>query len=421
MRPLLKKLLPPTIRIPIFSAYHLALAWLGALIYRHPSRDLFVLAVTGTKGKTTTVELIRAILEHAGYKVATISTLQFTIAGEHIPNTYKMSMPGRFFMQHFLRRAVTAGCDYAIVEMTSEGATQHRQRFIDLDALIFTNLAPEHIESHGSYEAYLDAKLMIAQQLEDSNKKNKTILVNGDDAEANRFLGIHVPNKKTYRKIDAEPITKKDGNLTLTYAGKQISTQLKGDFDAYNILAAITFAQTQSIGITYSAKAIQAYKGTRGRMEYVHTKDASVPFSVVVDYAHTPHSLEAVYRSIKGQKICVLGATGGGRDTWKRPEFGKIAATHCDAIILTNEDPYDEDPLAIIHDITKGIPCEAYNTIIDRRKAIREAIKAAPRDSTVIITGKGTDPYIMGAAGTKIPWDDATVVREELNQIRLRK
>jgi len=419
MKSLIKKLIPPPAQHSILSGYHLMLAWLGSIAYRHPARELFVLGVTGTKGKTTTVEIIRAILERAGYKVATTSTLHFTIAGVAMPNTYKMSMPGRFFMQHFLRKAVTAGCDYAILEITSEGATQHRHRFIDIDALIFTNLSPEHIEAHGSYEEYRQAKLAIAYELERSSKSNKTIITNSDDIEATRFLGIHVPNKKSYRTHDAEPIKRDTHGISITYEGFHIPSHLKGEFDIHNLLAAITFARTQKIGLKYIAAAISAYQGTRGRMEYVHKANEQAPFAVVVDYAHTPNSLEAVYRSIPGTKLCVLGATGGGRDKWKRPEFGKIATNYCDAIFLTNEDPYDENPERIINDIAQGIPNEAYNIIIDRREAIREALKAASTDSTVVITGKGTDPYIMGPRGSKESWDDATIVREELAKLTL--
>ncbi|MDP3955815.1 MAG: Mur ligase family protein [bacterium] len=414
MKKLLKSIIPQSIRTPLFSSYHLVLAWISSIIYRHPSRSIYVVGVTGTKGKTTTVELIRSILEHAGHKVATTSTLHFTIAGEEIPNKYKMSMPGRFFMQQFLRRAVTADCTYAILEMTSEGARQHRHRFIDLDAFLFTNLSPEHIESHGSYNEYRKAKLSIGTQLERSTKNDKVLIVNGDDKEALRFLGFHVPNKFSYKKQQAEPIEYTNRGITLTYEGYRIPTNLKGVFDVYNALAAITFAKSQHISVQLVAHSLNLYKGTRGRMEYVHRKNKQHPFSVLVDYAHTPDSLSQVYESVQGKKICVLGATGGGRDMWKRPEFGKIAQAYCDAIFLTNEDPYDENPEQIIDEIAAGITGDAYNKILNRRDAIHKALSVAPTDSTVIITGKGTDPYIMGAYGNKEEWDDATVAREEL-------
>lgn len=412
----IKQLLPMRLRKELLSLYHLAWAWGAAQWYGHPSRKLFVLGVTGTKGKTTTVELIRAILLHEGYRVATTSTLQFTIDNESVPNTYKMSMPGRGFVQKFLRDAARAGCDYAIIELTSEGAVQHRHRFIDLDAFIFTNLAKEHIESHGSYDAYRNAKLSLTQALVDSCKTNKLLIVNGDDPESRRFMGIHVPMKKKYGKEDAEPIEHTESGLALTYEGYRIPTKLKGSFDVYNALAAITFARSQGINIAHIAKALARYSGTRGRMEYVHTPTDKAPFSVVVDYAHTPDSLQAVYESISGPKICVFGATGGGRDKWKRPEFGRIAGEHCQAIFLTDEDPYDEDPEAIVRDITTGLTHDTYNVIMDRKEAIREAIRIAPEKSTIVITGKGTDPYIMGPNGTKKPWDDATIAKELINE-----
>ncbi|MBX4191957.1 hypothetical protein KW798_00510, partial [Candidatus Parcubacteria bacterium] len=167
MKSFLKKILP----VPVLGAYHFLLAQVGALIYGFPSRTLFVIGVTGTKGKSTTTELINAILREAGYKTAVASTIHFTIGHESEPNLFKMTMPGRFFLQRFLRKAVSKGATHAVIEMTSEGAKQFRHKGIDLDALVFTNLAPEHIESHGSLENYVAAKLSIAKNMETSSKR----------------------------------------------------------------------------------------------------------------------------------------------------------------------------------------------------------------------------------------------------------
>ena len=161
---------------------------MGAIIYRFPSRHLKVIAITGTKGKTSATEILAKILQTAGYKIATTSTLQFNLAGKITRNLYKMSMPGRMFMQKFLRQAINAGCDFAILETTSEGAKMSRHKFIDFDGLIFTNISPEHIESHGSFENYLEAKLKYAEALEKSPKPNKVLVVNADDLEAGKFF-----------------------------------------------------------------------------------------------------------------------------------------------------------------------------------------------------------------------------------------
>src|SRR3990172_11524710 len=202
--------------------YHYALALLGAILFLFPSRKINVIAVTGTKGKTSVVEITGAILEEAGYKVALTSTLRFKIGSESERNMYKMTIPGRFFLQKFLRRAVKAGCQYAVVELTSEGARQFRHKFISLDALIFTNLAKEHIESHGSYENYVAAKLKLAEALAKSKKQNKILVVNADDAEAKKFLAVNVSGKYTYQLKDAEPFTLEKEGLVMTFDGLKI-------------------------------------------------------------------------------------------------------------------------------------------------------------------------------------------------------
>ncbi len=410
-----RKIIPTRIFKAAQPAYHFLLAFLAALVYRFPSRKIFVLGVTGTKGKTSTIEIANAILEEAGYKTALSSTLRFKVGDESENNLLKMTMPGRFFTQKFLRKAVKEKCQYALIEITSEGARQFRHKFIALDALIFTNLAKEHIESHGSFEAYRDAKVSIAKALESSSKKRRIIIANRDDENASRFLNINVPEKIEYGLKDAEPFTLKKKGSDFTFKGEKISTYLSGGFNLYNILAATDFAFSQSIGVETIKKAIEDFKGTPGRMEEV---DEGQDFTVIVDYAHTTDSLEKVYEVFQNSsKICVLGSTGGGRDKWKRPEFGRIADNYCYHIILTNEDPYDEDPKKIVEDIARGIKRPIYSIIMDRREAIRKALTLARTGDTVIITGKGTDPYIMGPNGTKLEWSDSKIAKEELKNL----
>lgn len=396
-------------------AYHYTLALLGAIIYRFPSRSIFVVGVTGTKGKTTTIEVINAILEEAGYTTALSSTLRFKISNESTDNTYKMTMPGRFFVQKFLRMAVQKSCNYAIIEMTSEGAKQFRHRFIHINTLIFTNISPEHIESHGSYENYLEAKLSIARHLAHSKKTPRTIIANKDDPESPRFLHIDVDEKHTFSLADAKPYELKKNHTLLTINGQKISTNLSGTFNIYNILAAVSFARTQQVHAETIRRAIKKFAGVRGRMEHINVGQ---DFTVIVDYAHTADSLEKVYEVFQNaKKICVLGGTGGGRDTWKRPRMGAIASRHCSQIILTNEDPYDEDPGKIVAEIQSGITRPIVTLEMDRRKAIAQAFKMATTGDVVIITGKGTDPFIMEAGNKRTPWSDAQVAREELERI----
>jgi UDP-N-acetylmuramoyl-L-alanyl-D-glutamate--2,6-diaminopimelate ligase len=348
-----------------------------------------------------------------------LNTIRFKIGSYEERNLYKMTLPGRFFVQRFLRRAVDARCDWAVLEMTSEGAKQFRHKFIHFDALVFTNLAPEHLESHGSYEKYRAAKLAIGQQLEKSRKPNRVIIANADDAEGAKFLGLRVPRSFPYSLKDAEPYEKTDDGFQWTFRDTLIRSHLPGTFNLYNMLAAATFAISQRIAPAVIKKAFENFIFIRGRVEFVQKK----PFAVVVDYAHTPDSLKQFYSVFAGgRNICVLGNTGGGRDVWKRPEMARLAEEHCTHVILTNEDPYDESPQKILDEMAAGVKNKKkLEVIMDRREAIRHALELATPGDSVLITGKGTDPYIMEAHGTKTPWDDATVVREELQHMLQRR
>lgn len=416
---LAKKLIPKRVFKFFQPAYHYGLAFLGAVLYRFPAQKIKVVFITGTKGKSTTAEILNAILEQAGMKTAVAGTVRFKIGERSEPNRYKMTIPGRFFVQKFLRRAVRAKCDVAIIEMTSEGARQFRHKFIDLDALIFTNLALEHIESHGSYEKYREAKLSIAKALGKSAKREKIIVANVDDKEGQAFLDCPkgVQKRLPYSLKDAEPFVLKENGLEFQFAGEKIVSHLRGKFNLYNIIGASTLARAWNISPEIIKSALEKFSGVRGRVESVKISDKQ-NFEVIVDYAHTPDSLKALYEAFPNRKkICVLGNTGGGRDKWKRPAMGKIADDYCDEIILTNEDPYDENPRAIIDEVAVGMKKHKPNIIMDRREAVATALRTAFPDSVVLITGKGTDPYIMEANGKKTPWDDAEVAREELTKL----
>jgi len=400
--------------------YHFLLAVLAVLIYQFPSKQIKVIAVTGTKGKTTTTELINAILEKNGHKTALASTLRLKINDRSERNLYKMTLRGRFFVQRFLRKAVEAECEYAIIEMTSESVKQSRHRFIDFDALVFTNLSPEHIESHGSFEKYLGAKLRLRDSLEHSSKKDTAIIVNTDDEYGKDFLNVSNVQKIPFSLSNIE-YTESPHGLQLIYKDTHIQSKLEGVFNVMNILAAIKLTEHLKVSTEDIKKGIESVSLIRGRVEHI---DVGQSFDVIVDYAHTPDSLEKLYKIfLNKKKICVLGNTGGGRDVWKRPEMGRIAKEYCEKVILTNEDPYDEDPEKIVRDMKEGMEesiGEEPQIIMDRREAIREALISAEKlsESVVLISGKGTDPYIMEAGGNKTPWDDATVVREELEKLK---
>lgn len=409
MRSLIKKLLPAR----ALEWYHLAFAYGGAWVYRNPSKKIFVVGITGTKGKSTTSELVRTMLAGAGYKVALASTIQFKIGNESEPNLFKMTMPGRAYLQKFLRKAVDAGCTHAVIEMTSEGARQFRHKGIELDALVFTNLAPEHIESHGSMEAYAQAKLSLARHLEQSSKRPRIIVANADDAYGGEFLKAQVEVRAPFSLTDAEPYTVDETSVRFVFRrGTLFSVPLPGLFNLKNILATITLGDAMGIPHDTMRKALEHMPNVAGRAESI---DCGQDFRVVVDYAHTPDSLRALFETYKGRDlIAVMGSTGGGRDQWKRKEMGKIADELCSAVFLANEDPYDEDPNKILLDIAGGFVTHMPTIILDRRQAIAAAFKRARKGSVVCITGKGTDPFIMGPRGTKEPWSDKKVAEEEL-------
>ncbi len=411
----IRRLIPVKIFNIIQPSYHWILSFLAAIFYRFPSQKIKIIGVTGTKGKSSTVEIINAILEESGYKTALSNTIRFKVGDISSENLFKMSMPGRFALQKLIRKAVNNGCTYMILEMTSQGALLHRHRFIELDAFVFTNLSPEHIEAHGSYEDYINSKVSIAKYLAKSKKKDRVIVTNADDKESHRFTECQADRKISFSIRDSDPYTIKKDGLEFTYEGQKISSDLSGLFNLYNILAAITVAKSQNVTTEVIVRAIEKFEGIPGRVQKINVGQ---DFTVIVDYAHTADSLEKLYQVFQSSRLlCVLGGTGGGRDTSKRPIMGKIADTYCDEIILTNEDPYDEDPKKIVDDVAKGITSQQPKIIMDRRLAIAEVLKRAKTGDTVLITGKGTDPYIMGSAGSKISWNDARITKEEIEKL----
>ena len=410
MKELLKKFIPPF----LLNWYHYILALLGVIFYCFPSRKIKIIGVTGTNGKTTVVNLTTKILEEAGYKVVSLSSIKFKIGEREWPNTLKMTMPGRFQIQKFLRQAVASGCKFAVLEVTSEGIKQHRHRFINFDTAVFTNLTPEHIEAHGGFENYKKAKGKLFQATKNIH------IINIDDENANYLLQFPAKKKYTYG------LNKGDINAK----NFQFKLQLIGDFNVYNALAAACAGVSQGVNLEICKKVLEMVGSIPGRMEEV----ISQPFKVFVDYAFTPNALEKVYQTLNNLKpktynlkpklICVLGACGGGRDKWKRPALGEIAAKYCDEVIVTNEDPYDENPYQILSMIKSGIsksqfPTSNFYEILDRREAIRKSLALAKPGDVVIITGKGCEPWICVAGGKKIPWDDREVVKEEFKKLFL--
>ncbi len=418
------------------NLYHYLLALLGALIYRFPGYKLEVIGITGTNGKTTTVHLLSEILERAGYKTASISSLRFKIGKDEWPNTLKMTMPGRLEIQKFLHQAVKSGCTHAVMEVTSEGIKQHRHQFIPFKGAVLTNITKEHIESHGSFANYKKAKKELFRLVEKYQRPGSFLVVNLDDGSAKDFMNFATSQKFGYTLANQQkcPINtlKCVTAKKISYRNKisfeienngsgplEFTSLLYGQFNVSNILAAICAAKALDIRLITMQSVIKTYGYVPGRLETVMEK----PIKVVVDYAHTPDALQKVYEtlSLGGKKlICVLGAAGGGRDKWKRPELGALAGAFFSKIIITNEDPYDENPEEIIKEVAQGAIQHAKKPemISDRKKAILKAIKSAKKNQVVIITGKGAEPWLAVANGEKIPWDDREVVRQAWKELQ---
>jgi len=413
LKSIVRKFIPKS----LINLYHLGWAFLAALCYGFPSRDIKVIGITGTNGKSTTLNIAAKILEEGGYKVAALTSIVFKIGDKEEENKLKMTMPGRFVINKFLREAVKAKCDYALVETTSEGVAQNRHRFIDFKTAAITNLNPEHIESHGSFENYKKAKGKFF------NDVKGTHIINIDDKHSDYFLSFFANRIITYgiksekADIRGENIVATSNGSRFTVKGIDFDLKILCDFNIYNALAAISIAVSEGIDLNICKKGVERVSQIAGRMEKIIEK----PFQVFVDYAFVPVALEKVYQFVKpknGKLICVLGSCGGGRDKWKRPVLGGLADQYGDLVIITNEDPYDEKPEDIIDQVSVGVKNkDKLLKIFNRREAIRKALSSAKEGDVVVITGKGCEPWICWEDGRKEAWDDRRIVREEFEKI----
>lgn len=434
-----RRIIPKTLFALLQPAYHFLLAFAGAVFYRFPSRTMTVIGVTGTKGKTTTCNMIAHVLQEAGHKTGMTTTVNFRIGEKVWENNEKQTMLGRFQLQKMLRRMADAGCAYAVVETSSEGIMQFRHTFVDYDVSVFLNLSPEHLDRHKGFENYRAAKMKLFKKL--ARKKNGVGVFNLDDENIAHFIGIPQGAQYGYtlsheqaheyskgrQIIELKDVRLSEKGSTFDVRDVRFTIPLLGDFNAQNAGAALCVALSQHIPLVQIQKSLEQFQGVSGRMELVQNDKG---FSVIVDYAHEPKSLEAAYKAVidaklkrdDGRLICVFGATGGGRDRWKRPVMGAVAAAHCDIIILTNDDPYDEDQKSIIADIRKGIDntlfaSENIYEIVDRREAIRKAFAIAKPGDAVVLTGKGGETTMVVAHEKRIPWDERAIVEELLKEM----
>ncbi|MEK7672966.1 MAG: UDP-N-acetylmuramoyl-L-alanyl-D-glutamate--2,6-diaminopimelate ligase [Patescibacteria group bacterium] len=428
MKKFLQKLFPD--RHPLRLLYHKILAVMAAVINGFPGNKMIVVGVTGTKGKSTTTQFITNVLNAAGYKVGMTSTVSFQILDKKWSNATKQSTQGPFVMQKLLRRMVKAGCKYAVLEVTSHAIDQSRIFGINFDIAVVTNVTPEHIEYHGDFNNYLYTKGLLFKKVSKDKRKfgvQKVFVMNADDKYYTYFDQFIADRKLTYglkaATIYAENVEKKpEGtNYVLHVPNNALPmyVPLPGEFNVYNSLAAVAVGLALQVPLETIKKGIEQSSSVAGRFEHVK---CGQKFSVIVDYAHTAESLEsllAMYRKLTtGKLFAVFGCTGGGRDRSKRPVMGAAANEHADYVIVTDDDPYEEDEWQIIEQVSAGIPRKeghGFWKIPDRREAIRLALTLAKEGDCVVVAGKGSEEVIK-VRGKTLPWSDKQVITELLQR-----
>ncbi len=410
------------------NSWHFAWSIIGSIMLKGCQDKMIMVGITGTKGKSTVVSMLSFVLSQLDINFASYSTMEIWKNKKRLSNSQKMTMPGRWYLPKFFREAYKEGAKIGIVEVTSWGLEQFRADCFDFDVVAITNLQKEHIEIHGGFDNYKKAKGRLFQLLMkrknkyiDNKKVEKVSIVNFDDLNENFFVSFNADKKYVISIKDSQHNSKanilnlnlvkpeklevSEKGIQFVLDGVSFDIKLYGVFNVYNILTALTILKAMKINMNDVADALREYKGASGRMEFVKTKSN---INVVVDYAHTPDSLKAVLTALKGlgfkKIISVIGSCGGsGRDKWKRPEMGRIASEMSDYVIITNEDPYDEDPSKIVNNIYDGVlDKNKARIILDRETAIKKAIDLIKNDNEIVIlTGKGAEKVIMVKDGVK--------------------
>src|SRR3989344_429575 len=349
----IRKIIPQ----PLLSAYHLFMALSGALYYRNPSKKMITIGITGTSGKSSTVFLLGKILNAAGHKVGSSSTIEFCVGDDCTLNKTKMTQLGRWGTQRMLSRMQRAGCDVAIVETTSQGIEQFRHRGVAYDVCVLTNLYPEHIEAHGNFENYKNAKKKLFAYLATRAPKRqfdvpKTAIINGRIESAKEFLAYPVARRWTTlasapsadRSFIPENILVRGYGGSFTVDLVKFNIPLLGEHVVDNAVTAVACANAIGIGLQLCADVLATISSVPGRTEFVKL-NAQQPFKVIVDFAFEPVAMQKLYEVVEKipheRIVHVLGGTGGGRDKARRPILGKIAGERATLVVVTNEDPYD--------------------------------------------------------------------------------
>ncbi len=395
MKKILKRIIP---RSWIHALWHKPKAIAAALLYGFPGRKLTVLAVAGTKGKTSTAYFTSQLLDAAGISNVLFSTAAVRVAGAEHLNTLKLTTPTPFYLNKLLATAVKKGCRAAVLEVSSHALVQHRLWGIPIPYVVITNLAPDHLEFHASAEEYQREHLRLI------TKDLRRLIVNGIDSHSAAFRSLPVETT-VLRDTDEE------------YTELARSVPLKGVFNKVNAYFATTAARTLGADEAALRKKLPELRGAPGRMESIAN---SRGFDIIVDYAHSLESLEQFFSAVRedsrGRIIAVFGACGD-RDPKPRPRMGETLDQYAHTIIVTNDDPYTEDPQKIADDLLSGIRSktkeETLFVILDRKEAIAKALSLAQPSDCVCILGKGAEQWQV-FENKKIPWDDRAVVRDEL-------
>ena len=413
------------VAVAIVQDAHSALARLASRFHGYPSRDLRVLGVTGTNGKTSVAYIARDILLAAGKEPGLIGTIEYQVGARTIPA--RRTTPDATVLQSLLAQMVAAGCRSVSMEVSSHALVQRRTVGIEFDAAVFTNLSRDHLDYHRTMEEYFEAKQILFSGLQ-AQDKAATAVVNTDDEWGRKLLPLIDPGVPTLTFGMRAPADALAEDVVMDARGSrfravtpwgslEVRTPLLGGYNVQNIMAAVAACGSLGVDVETMAAALQNTSPVPGRLEAVPTER---DFEVFVDYAHTDDALANVLRALrpvtKGRLIVVFGC-GGDRDRTKRPAMGRAASRLADHTILTSDNPRSEAPAAIIEDILPGLAThKAHEAVVDRREAIRRALQLAKTGDVVLIAGKGHERF-QEFVNTTVPFDDRQVALEALAEV----